>query len=94
VGLAKNCPRRLLNQACQHALDNGIHSYRHIKAVANGLVTKHLAVLDCEEPTNNRLIQEDPLIRPLQHYGALFAQAANPVTAAIANSETSNTTAS
>jgi transposase len=92
VGLAKNCPRRLLNQACQYALDNGIHSYRHIKAIANGLVTKHLAVLDCEEPTNNRLIQEDPLIRPLQHYGELFAQAANPVTAAVTNSKTSTTT--
>ena len=82
VGLAKNHPRKLLNQACQQALDSGIHSYRHIKALANALVAKHLAALDCEQPTPSLLTQEHPLIRPLQHYGELFAQAANPVTAA------------
>ncbi|MBW8832232.1 MAG: IS21 family transposase, partial [Burkholderiales bacterium] len=38
VSLAERYPRRLVNSACAHALADGIHSYRHVKAATEKLV--------------------------------------------------------
>jgi hypothetical protein len=79
VGLVKHYPHRLINQACQQALDSGICSYRHIKATTHALLTNLIATVDREDafaPTN-RLIQTHPLIRPMEVYADLFTHAAS-----------------
>ena len=82
VGLARSQPRRFVEQACQTALRDGIHSYKVIKSLVEQLVSEALALLDT--PTQNALTltQEHPLIRSAEDYADLFAlaarQSANP----------------
>ena len=56
-------------------MEQGVHSYRHVKAVTERLVADALAALEPtpEQPT---LTQQHALIRSALEYGDLFAHAA------------------
>ena len=51
VHLARRYPRHLVNAACAQAMDQGVHSYRHVKALTEKLVA------------NGAPRQPDPAIR-------------------------------
>lgn len=76
VGLARRYPRALLERACAQALADGVHSYHHVKALADRLVAQELARLDQRPPTQGELdlVQEHPLIRAANVYAELFAR--------------------
>jgi hypothetical protein len=79
VGLADRYPRRLVDRACAQAIADGIHSYRHVKVLAEKLVADALAAIDgANEPRQGELAltQEHPLIRPADVYAELFARCA------------------
>ena len=82
VGLARSQPRRFVEQACQTALRDGIHSYKVIKSLVEQLVSEALALLDTPTQNELTLTQEHPLIRSAEDYADLFAlaarQSANP----------------
>ncbi len=70
--------------ACAQAIDEGVHSYRHVKAITERLVAQALAQLDVE-PTATALAPATPtqahdLIRDPQEYSDLFAMAAAATT--------------
>ena len=75
VNLAKRYPNHFIDAACAQAMAQGVHSYRHVKAVTERLVADALAALEPtpEQPT---LTQQHALIRSALEYGDLFAQAA------------------
>ncbi|HEV6964457.1 MAG TPA: IS21 family transposase, partial [Roseateles sp.] len=76
VGLAQRYPHALLERACAQALADGVHSYQHVKALADRLVAQELARLDQCAPTQGELdlVQEHPLIRAANVYAELFAR--------------------
>jgi transposase len=79
VHLAKRYPRHLVDAACAQALDQGVHSYRHVKALTERLVADALARLDSGASTpaaSTGLTQQHELIRSVHEYGDLFAHAA------------------
>jgi transposase len=78
VNLARRYPHRFIDQACAAAMHQGVHSYRHIKALTERLVSDALAALDSgtPAPTAASLTQQHELIRSANEYGDLFAQAA------------------
>jgi len=85
VGLAERYPRRLVDAACAHAIADGMHSYRHVKALTETLVAEALAAID-NAPTgpasgpqsdSPALTQAHPLIRPADEYGDLFSRCAS-----------------
>ena len=75
VNLAKRYPNHFIDAACAQAMEQGVHSYRHVKAVTERLVGDALAALEPtpEQPT---LTQQHALIRSALEYGDLFAHAA------------------
>ncbi len=80
VGLGRTYPRRLVNSACERALSDGIHSYKHVKALTERLVADALAAIDSapETPLAQAkllpLTQEHDLIRSPDEYADLFAR--------------------
>lgn len=76
VGLARRYPHALLERACAQALADGVHSYQHVKALADRLVAQELARLDQCAPAQGELglVQEHPLIRAANVYAELFAR--------------------
>ena len=78
VHLADRYPRQMVNAACAQALDEGVHSYRHVKAITERLVAQALAQMeDTSVPTSGpQPLQTHDLIREPQEYGDLFAMAA------------------
>lgn len=79
VGLAQRYPRRLLDQACAQAMADGLHSYRHVKALTEKFVADALAAIEAAEAPRQaqlELTQEHPLIRPADVYAQLFARCA------------------
>jgi len=78
VGLAERYPRRLVDCACAGAIADGIHSYRHVKALTEKLVADALAAIDKAGPAQGELAltQEHPLIRPVDIYAELFSRCA------------------
>ena len=72
VGLAKRQPRRLVEQACQMALRDGIYSYKVIRALVERLTAEALALLDTPLQNELPLTQEHPLIRGGEDYADLF----------------------
>jgi transposase len=95
VGLADRYPRRLVDRACAIALAEGIHSYRHVKALTARLVNEALARIEAESGAEAGLTQAHPLIRAPDAYADLFTLSARqhgqPVTApsAVTQEETS-----
>ena len=76
VGLAKQYPRRLIDSACQRAIEDGVHSYQHVKAITERLVAQALAAIDAPVQQDLPLTQTHALIRDTHEYGDLFAQCA------------------
>ena len=79
VGLGRTYPRRLVNSACERALNDGIHSYKHVKALTERLVAEALATIDSAPETplalsERPLTQEHNLIRSSDEYADLFAR--------------------
>lgn len=72
VGLARRYPRRLVEQACQRALREGIHSYKRIKALTEQLTAQALEQLETPAQSELNLTQQHPLIRDGQEYADLF----------------------
>jgi len=72
VNLGDRLPKRMVNQACEIALQDGISSYKTIKALVEKLVADALAVLDTPCQGELALTQEHDLIRSGQEYGELF----------------------
>lgn len=75
VNLAKRYPNHFIGAACAQAMEQGVHSYRHVKAIAERLVVDALAALE-PAPAQSSLTQQHELIRSAQEYGDLFAHAA------------------
>ena len=78
VNLAKRYPHHFIDAACAAALEQGVHSYRHVKALTERLVTDALAALEAgtaATPSASTLTQRDALIRSADEYGELFAHA-------------------
>ena len=84
VQLAQRHPRQMVNAACTQALEDGVHSYRHVKALTERLVAQalerldqleHLEGADPGSPAGGP-VQAHELIRSPQEYGELFARAA------------------
>ena len=80
VGLVKHYPRRLVDAACERAMVDGVHSYKHVKAITERLVADALAAMDGATPSSTtpttELAQQHVLIRDANEYGDLFAQCA------------------
>lgn len=84
VHLADRHPRQMVNAACAQALDDGLYSYRHVKAITEQRVAQALSRLErapaAPEPSGPT--QAHDLIRSPQEYGELFAMAAAGATTA------------
>ena len=81
VGLAKHYPRSLVDRACARAITDGIHSYRHVKALTEKLVSDALATIDqadTDSQSTSPLAQEHRLIQSTDVYGDLFSRCAAP----------------
>lgn len=80
VNLSRRYPNRFVDAACAQAIEQGIHSYKHVKALTERLVAEALAALDAAGDGANTgradLTQEHALIRDTQEYGSLFTLAA------------------
>jgi len=79
VHLADRYPRQMVDAACARALDDGLHSYRHVKAITERLVADALQRMDGAAPAAEQApvtTQTHDLIRSPQEYGELFAMAA------------------
>ena len=78
VNLAKRYPHHFIDAACAAAMEQGVHSYRHVKALTERLVADALAALQAGTPTPSAstLTQQHALIRSADEYGDLFAHAA------------------
>ena len=79
VGLGRSYPRRLVNAACERALNDGIYSYKHVKALTERLVADALAAIDSApdarlDQAEAPLTQTHPLIRSPDEYADLFAR--------------------
>ena len=78
VNLAKRYPNRLVDDACAAALEAGMCSYRHVKALTERRVTEALATLEAaaSDVAPSPLTQDHTLIRDTGEYGDLFAHVA------------------
>jgi transposase len=78
VHLADRYPRQMVDAACAQALDDGLHSYLHVKAITEKLVATALQrMADTPEAVQAPMTTQDhDLIRSPQEYGDLFAMAA------------------
>jgi hypothetical protein len=72
VGLARRCPRRLVDTACERAMHEGVYSYRHVKALTEQLLADALKSLDAPIQNELPLTQSHPLIRESNDYANLF----------------------
>jgi transposase len=72
VSLVRRYPRRLIDQACAMALQDGVTSYKQIQALTERLFAKALAGLDAPIQGELALTQDHPLIRNGDDYADLF----------------------
>ena len=73
VGLVRRHPRRIVDQACQMALHDGIYGYKAIKALTERLTTEALEHLNAPLQNELALTQHHPLIRGGEDYADLFS---------------------
>ncbi|MDD3787048.1 MAG: IS21 family transposase [Hydrogenophaga sp.] len=80
VNLARRYPHRFIDAACAGAMEQGVHSYRHVKALTERFVADALAALEAASPapsaSASTLTQQHALIRSADEYGDLFAHVA------------------
>lgn len=78
VNLGKRYPNHLVDAACAAAIEQGVHSYRHVKALTERRVAEALATLQAASPapSPSALTQDHALIRDTDEYGDLFTQIA------------------
>ena len=78
VNLARRYPQRFVDEACQGAMEQGVHSYRHVKLLTERLVADALQRLEADTPATPAatLTQQHELIRSADEYGDLFAHGA------------------
>lgn len=72
VGLARKCPRRLVDSACEQAMAQGVYSYSLVKTLAERLLSDALLLLDAPIQIASPLTQSHPLIRQAGDYADLF----------------------
>ena len=90
VNLAKRYPHHFIDAACAAAMEQGVTSYGHVKALTEQLVVKALADLQTAStptpepasPQADLFIQHHELIRSADEYADLFAQAVSTTTSA------------
>ena len=74
VGLERRYPRRLIESACERAMQEGVYSYGHVKTLTEQLMEDALALLDAPNAQANLpLTQSHALIRAGGDYADLFA---------------------
>lgn len=79
VHLADRYPRQIVSAACTQAIEDGVYSYSHVKALTERLVHEALSRLDeaaQAAPGAPLTSQDHDLIRSPEEYGELFALAA------------------
>lgn len=72
VGLTRRYPRRLIETACEQALQEGVISYRRIQDLVERLLGEALAALDAPLQGELPFTQQHPLIRDGDDYADLF----------------------
>lgn len=92
VHLADRHPRQIVNAACAQALEDGLYSYRHVKAITEQRLAQALQQLEEAGPGGPAgelaPTQAHDLIRSPEEYGELFAKAAATAAATIAAAAT------
>lgn len=85
VSLDRRYPRQCVDAACAQALQEGVYSYKHVKALAERLTAQALAALQEREPPGEHTatasaqtdwVQQHALIRGGDEYADLFTHAA------------------
>jgi len=83
VGLMRRYPAHCVNAACAQALEQGIYSYKRVQALTESLFAQALAAIEAQASASSTttvaatgLTQQHELIREVEEYGDLFAQAA------------------
>lgn len=87
VGLVRRYPRRLIEAACERAMQEGVCSYGHVKTLTEQLMEDALALLDAPNPSEVSLTQSHALIRVGNDYADLFTLGAQQ-SAILASTET------
>lgn len=87
VGLVRHYPRRLIDSACERAMNEGVYSYRHVKALTERLLSDALILLDAPVQIEWTLTQSHPLIRQGDDYADLFTLGAQQSAALTCNPE-------
>lgn len=72
VGLVRRYPRRLIEAACEQAMQEGVCSYGHVKTLTERLMEEALILLDAPPPIELSLTQSHALIRAGDDYADLF----------------------
>ena len=85
VNLSKRYPARCIDAACAQAMDQGVYSYKQVKALTERMMEQALEELvsRADEPQTTatpRLVQQHELIRDSDEYGDLFTRAAQVTT--------------
>jgi transposase len=73
VGLVRRYPRRLIDQACALALNEGVRGYPQIKDLTERLFQEAIGAIDAPVQGELDLIQHHPLIREGDDYADLFS---------------------
>jgi len=82
VGLVRRYPAHCVNAACAQALEQGVYSYKRVQAMTESLFADALAAIEAQASGRDTvtmapgLTQQHELIREVEEYGDLFAQAA------------------
>lgn len=72
VGMVRRYPRRLIEAACEQAMQEGVCSYGHVKTLTERLMEDALILLDAPPPIELYLTQSHTLIRAGNDYADLF----------------------
>jgi hypothetical protein len=96
VGLSKRYPAVCIDSACAQALEQGVYSYKHVKALAERLFADAMVAMDeaandgyadgvaSDHVHEDPLAQQHELIRQADEYADLFTHAALVASAVVA----------